>query len=197
VDRDHRAKAACLRTLTAVGKPVVAVAFGTDVAHLQIGGRYTSPIQEQCVGSRQGKPMMLIVRRERFISIGSSCLTPRVDDVFAHVIAAATNGWAENDVDVVDPCPEGGGHGPKRRTNDICDSSPPPGVGDADGRTTVPASWVDDQHWLAVGMQGHQHRADLVCHQCIAETNLSRSRFGAVSGVRFRGNPYVPPVDLT
>ena len=117
-----------------------------------------------------------IVRLEGLIGVGSSCLAPGVDDVVAHVVAAGTNSRTENDVDIVDPCAKGGGHHRKRCANNIRDGAPPPGVGDADGRAATPGSGIDDQHWLAVGMQGHQHRADLVRHQRIAEPDLRRSR---------------------
>jgi hypothetical protein len=69
-------------------------------------------------------------------------------------------------------------------------------VSDADGRPAAPGSGVNDQYRLAVGMQGHQHRADLIRYQGIAESNLTRSRFGAISGVRLRRDSDVASVNL-
>ena len=68
----------------------------------------------------------------------------------------------------------------------------------ADGRAATPSTGIDDQHRLTVGMQGHQHGADLVRHERIAEPDLRRIRaLGAMSGVRLGGDVDVPSVNLT
>jgi hypothetical protein len=107
------------------------------------------------------------------------------------------NRRSKNDVNVVDPRAKGGGHDRKRFANNVHDGSPPTGVGNGDGGPAPPGTGIDDQHRLAVGVQGHQHRADLVRHQCIAESDLNRSRSRAVSGVGFGGHVGIPTVNLT
>jgi len=197
MDRDHRAEAPGLRALAAVGKPVVAVAFRTDGTRLDVGAAHPRPVQEQPIGRLQGESVAIAVRLEGLISVGPSYLAPGIGDIVIYVVAAAPNGWTEDDVDVVGPRAKGGDHDRKRCTNNIRDGSPPPSVSNADGRAAAAGSRVNDQHRLAVGMQGHQHWADLVRHQCIAESDLNRSRPGAVSGVRSRGDPDVTSVNLT
>jgi hypothetical protein len=100
-------------------------------------------------------------------------------------------------VNVVNPRAEGGGHNANRCANDIGDGSPPTGVSYADGGAATPGAGIDDQHRLAVRVQGHQHRADLIRHQSIAESDLNRSRSCAVSGVNLRGELDIPSVNLT
>jgi hypothetical protein len=139
----------------------------------------------------------IAVRLEGFISVGPSSLEPRAGDIVTHVIAAAPNRRTENDVNVVGARAKGGGHDRQRCASNVHDGSPPTGVGNADGGPTTSGTGIDDQHRLAVGMQGHQHRAALVRHQCIAESDLNRSRSGAVSGVRLRGEVDIPSVNLT
>jgi len=180
-----------------MGKPVVALAFRTDGTRLDIGGAHTRPGQEQLVGRFQGKPMATALRLEGLASVSPCYLAPGVGDVVTYVVAAAPNCRTENDVNVVGPRTKGGGHDSKRCTNNICDGSPPSGVSNPDSGAAPPGSRIDDQHGLAVGVQGHQHRADLVRHQCIAEPDLHRSRSRAVPGMGFRGDPDVPSVNLT
>jgi hypothetical protein len=103
-----------------------------------------------------------------FVSVGSGCLPPGIHDVFPHVVAAATNCWTENNVDIVCTRTKGCGHDRKGCANNIRDGSTPPGMGNTDDRTAAPDSRIDDQHRLTVGMQGHQHRAGLIRHQCVA-----------------------------
>jgi hypothetical protein len=156
---------------------MLAIAFGTDGAFLDVGGAHSGPIQEQRVGRRQGEPVAkgtpadwgLVVHLEGLIGIGPGFLTPGVSDVVPNVVAATTNGRTKNDVNVIGPCAKGSGHNGERCANDIRDGSPPPGVDNADGRTTTPGAGIHDQHRLAVGMQRHQHGADLVSHERIAQ----------------------------
>src|SRR5687768_11757753 len=127
---------------------MLAIAFGTDGARLDVGGAHTGPIQEQRVGHRQGEAVAkgtpgdwgLAVHRERLIGIGPGYLAPGVRDVVTNVVAATTNGRTKKDVSVFGPCAKGGGHGRERCANDIRDSSPPPGVGNADGRAATPGA---------------------------------------------------------
>jgi hypothetical protein len=203
-DRDHRAKTPGVRTLTAVGEPMLAIAFGTDGARLDVGGAYSGPIQEQRVGRCQREPVAkgtsgdwgLGFHLEGLIGISSGNLTPGVSDVVPDVVAATTNGRTKKDVSVIGPCAKGSGHDGERCANDIRDSSPPSGVDNADGRTATPGAGIDDQYRLAVGMQRHQHGADLVGHERIAQPDLCRRpsgcRLGATSGVRHRGDLDVP-----
>jgi hypothetical protein len=139
----------------------------------------------------------LAIRLEGLAGIGSSYLTPGVSNVVANVVAAAANGRTENDVNVVDTRAKGGGHHRNRCTNDIRDGPSPPGVGNSDGRAATPGAGIDDQHRLAVGMQGHQHRTNLVRDQRIAEPDLSRTRRGAMSSVPLCGDADIPAVNLT
>jgi hypothetical protein len=197
VDRDHRAEAASLGSLATVGKPVIAVAFRTDGSRLDVGGADTRPVQEQPVGRRQGEPEVIAVRLEGLVGVGPGYPPPIVDNVCADVVAAAANRRTENNSNVVNSRAKGRAHDGKGCTNNIRDGSPPPSVNNADGRAAPPGSWVNDQHRLAVGVQGHQHRAALVRHQCIAKPNLSRSWSRAVPGVRLPGEVDIPSMYLT
>ncbi len=117
--------------------------------------------------------MSVAVHLEGLIGIGPGYLAPGVGDVVTNVVAAAANGRSKNDVSVLDPCAKGSGHDGKRCANNVRDGSPPPGVGNADDRAATAGAGIDDQYRLAVGMQGHQYRADLVRHQCVTESDLN------------------------
>ena len=121
----------------------------------------------------------IAVGLESLIGIGPGYLAPRASNIVTHVIAAAANGRTENDVNIVGPCTKGSGHDRECRANNVRDGSPPPRVDNADGRATTPSTGIDDQHRLTVGMQGHQHGADLVRHERIAEPDLRRWPPGA------------------
>jgi hypothetical protein len=183
VDRDHRAETSSLRALATMREPVVAVAFRTDCDRLDVGRAHTGSVQEQRVGRRQGEPVAIAVPLESLASIGPSYLAPGVGDVITHVVAAVPNRRTENDVNIVDPRAKGGGHGRERGTDNIRDGSPPTGVGNTDGGPAPPGAGIDDQHRLAVGVQGHEHRAYLVRRKRITEPDLRRSGLGALSGV--------------